>query len=262
MDWSRIKTIFIIAFLILDIFLLFWLREKQDSEKLPFLNEASFEEKLEENEIVVENVPTEIGKNQFLINADSKEFSEEELLSLTNQQVVVKEGIEITSTLDEPIPLDFEVTPDNMKPLLEAAVLYGDQYRLWKYDEDTRTIVYYQTYKEFTLYNNQSGRITFYINQNNEITGYTQTMFDSFEEYGEQGILEPMKALETLHSNGKIRPGSTVNDIELGYYTLVQLPSQVLAPTWYFQVNEDQKYFVNAIEGTIIEMNDLNTITE
>ncbi|WP_243355146.1 two-component system regulatory protein YycI [Bacillus litorisediminis] len=275
MDWSRIKNIFIIAFLILDIFLLFWLKEKQDSENFPLMTEATFEEKLEAADIVVENLPTDVGKNQFLINATAKKFSEEELNLLTmknqdvevkdeNQQVVEKDGIEIISRLEKPIQLNFEVTSDNMKPILESTVLYGDQYRFWNYNEDKRQIIYYQTYKDFTLYNNKSGRITFYLNEKNEITSYVQTMFNTeFDAYGEQEILQPMQALEILYSNSMIKQGSTVNNIELGYYTLVQLTSQVLAPTWYFQVNGEENYFVNATEeGSIIEMDDPKTITE
>lgn len=267
MDWSRIKTIFIIAFLILDGFLLFWLLDKQYSKKLPLTHEASFEERLEADEIIVENMPADVDQEQFFINAVPKIFTEEEqeLLKLNGHRVEInEEGIEITVTLDEPIKITQEVTASNMEPIISSVVLYGDQYELWENNSLGNKIVYYQTYKNFTLFNNQNGRIIFTISENNEITEYTQTMFEpeSFKEYGEQNILDAMVALETLHSNRKLMPGSKVNNVELGYYTLVQLTSQVLAPTWHFTINDQEDLFVNAIEGRIIEMNDLNTITE
>ncbi|GAA0334791.1 two-component system regulatory protein YycI [Bacillus carboniphilus] len=263
MDWSKIKTIFIFAFFVLDGFLLFWVLDKQNEEKLPMMNEASFEEQLTASEIVVENIDTNVNKKQFFIDAIPKEFNLDELSQLEDQDVILENELEvIISTFNEPIPIVNEINQESMAPILSEKVLFGEHYIFWEYDKLNNKVVYYQTYKNFPLFNNQSGRIIFTLNENNEVVGYKQTMLDSFEEYGEQNIIEEMKALETLHANGKLKPGSVVKSVELGYYTRVQLSSQVLAPTWHFEINEQDDLFVNAIEGRIIEMNESNTITE
>jgi regulatory protein YycI of two-component signal transduction system YycFG len=44
MDWSKIKTIFILTFLILDVYLLFQFMKIRDANKLEVITEASFEE--------------------------------------------------------------------------------------------------------------------------------------------------------------------------------------------------------------------------
>lgn len=68
--------------------------------------------------------------------------------------------------------------------------------------------------------------------------------------------MPPLKAIETLHQNGILKPKSNVTKVELGYSTLVQLTaSQVLAPTWRIVVNGKDNLFVNAFEGQIINFN-------
>ena len=68
-----------------------------------------------------------------------------------------------------------------------------------------------------------------------------------------------MQAIEALYNSALLKPNSKVKAIELGYSTLVQLTeTQVFAPTWKVQVElEDgtlEEYFVNAVEGRIIEI--------
>ena len=57
MDWSKIKTIFIITFLILDVYLLFQFMKIRDANKYEVITEASFEEKLKADEIKYVDLP-------------------------------------------------------------------------------------------------------------------------------------------------------------------------------------------------------------
>jgi len=99
--------------------------------------------------------------------------------------------------------------------------------------------------------------ITFTINADNQIVSYQQTYLEGIEKLmGKEEILTPLKAIETLHSKGNLKPKSKITKVELGYSTLVQLAaSQVLAPTWRFVVDDKESLFVNAFEGQIIEFN-------
>ena len=47
MDWSKIKTIFILTFLILDVYLLFQFMKIRDANKYEVITEASIEDKAE-----------------------------------------------------------------------------------------------------------------------------------------------------------------------------------------------------------------------
>ena len=74
MDWSKTKSIFIMVFFILDIFLLYQFLEKKDNYQFEYITEATIEDRLQEDEITYVALPKQ-NKEQFLI-AQSKIFQE------------------------------------------------------------------------------------------------------------------------------------------------------------------------------------------
>ncbi|MGQ0417826.1 two-component system regulatory protein YycI, partial [Bacillus sp. HC-TM] len=46
MDWDRIKTIFIVTFFVLDLFLIFQFIQKQDSNQLELIAETKIDQEL------------------------------------------------------------------------------------------------------------------------------------------------------------------------------------------------------------------------
>ena len=61
MDWSRIKTIFIIAFLILDLFLLTQFLNKHKTNQFEVKSDVSFEESLKADGIEYKSLPKDPG---------------------------------------------------------------------------------------------------------------------------------------------------------------------------------------------------------
>ncbi|WML55420.1 hypothetical protein RCG17_13015 [Neobacillus sp. PS3-12] len=57
MDWSKIKTIFILTFLILDVYLFYQFIKIRDNNKYEFATEATFEDKLKADEIKYIELP-------------------------------------------------------------------------------------------------------------------------------------------------------------------------------------------------------------
>ena len=51
MDWSKTKSIFIMVFFVLDIFLLYQYLEKKDNYQFEYIAEATLEDRLQEEEI-------------------------------------------------------------------------------------------------------------------------------------------------------------------------------------------------------------------
>src|SRR5690625_300673 len=84
MQWSQIKTLFIISFLILDIYLLGQFFEKQNQANVEILEQQSstIEQMLEED-IKVPELPEEV-ENEPFIAVSQKTFSEEELERIHN----------------------------------------------------------------------------------------------------------------------------------------------------------------------------------
>ncbi|MCL6572792.1 MAG: two-component system regulatory protein YycI [Bacillus sp. (in: Bacteria)] len=257
MDWSKIKTIFILTFLILDVYLLFQFMRIRDANKLEVITEASFEEKLKADEILYVELPKAAIKDQYL-SAKPKMFNKEDIAKLKGQIATLKEpGTTLLVTLEKPLQLSSKFDPSELSSFLKDEVLYGDYYQFWEKSDIDNTITYVQKYDNFPLYKNIYGMITFNINSDNKIDSYQQTYLVDIEKLtAKEEILKPLKAIETLHQKGMLRPKSKITKIEHGYATLIQLTaSQVLAPTWRFVVDDKESLFVNAFEGQIIEFN-------
>lgn len=257
MDWSKIKTIFILTFLILDVYLLFQFMKIRDANKYEIITEASIEEKLEADEIRYKELPKVPIEDQYL-SAKPKLFTKEDTAKLKGQTTLLKEpSLTLHVDLDKPIPINTKFEASELTPFIRDNVLYGDQYQFWKKDDKKNKIIYFQHYENMTLYENLSGMITFHIDDKNQIVSYEQTYLEDIEKITDkEEILKPLKALETLHQKGVLKPKSKITKVELGYSSLIQLAaSQALAPTWRFVVDDNESLFVNALEGQIIQFN-------
>jgi regulatory protein YycI of two-component signal transduction system YycFG len=260
MDWNKTKTIFIIVFLILDIFLLSVFVQKLSVSNLEVFGETTFEDRLKAEGIEYDFTNEVL--TQAYISAKPKEFTEKEIASLEGQDVSVLNNTTIQSTLDKPYSLGGKLDTAELTTFINKTVLYGDRYVLWNFNEEEQKIVYYQTYKDKPLFHNINSEIIFYVNKDNEVTSYKQTMLESFEEISEkETLITPIQTLKAFYEDKKIPPNSKIREPEIGYYTLLPLAeSQVLTPTWHFVVEREEgtkDLFRNALNGQIIEIEKL-----
>jgi regulatory protein YycI of two-component signal transduction system YycFG len=257
MDWSKIKTIFILTFLILDVYLLFQFMKIRDANKYEVITEASFEEKLKADEIKYVDLPKDPIQAQYL-SAKPKVFTKDDADQLKGQKVVLEgTGTTLLAALEEPLPVSSKFVPADLSAFLKDQVLFGDDYQFGEKSDKDKTITYFQQSENFPLFKNINGMITFKLDAANQIVSYEQTFLEEMEKLlAKEEILPPLKGIETLHQKGMLRSKSKITKIELGYSTLIQLAaSQVLAPTWRFEVDGKESLFVNAFEGQIIQFN-------
>lgn len=254
MDWSKTKSLFIITFLILNIFLGYQLIQKRDSSQLDLLKELSIEEKLAEEDITYEVLPKEPEELSY-ISGKVKVFTEEDVKTLKNQDVNIDTAGILKATFTDPIKLSLT---DQMKieQFVKDHILSGDKYTVWEVDEEAGTIVLiqqYQNYKVFGQSANISGVIYLYLNEDHEVTSYEQTLIPEFEEHELEELIKPMETLENLFNNFHLKSGSHVSKVEIGYYPLVPYSeSQLLAPAWHVIIDDETHIYVNAIEGQIL----------
>jgi regulatory protein YycI of two-component signal transduction system YycFG len=257
MDWSKIKTIFIVTFLILDVYLLYQFLKIRDANKYEIITEASIEVKLKTDEIKYEELPKADIKDQYL-SAKPKMFTKDDVNKLKGQTALLTEpSTTLQVTLDKPIELSTKFEPSELAAFIKENVLYGEDYQFWEKNDKKNTITYFQQFDNMPLFENISGRITFNFDSENQIISYEQTYLEGIEKLtASEELLPPLKAIETLHQKGLLKPKSKITKIELGYSTLIQLAaSQALAPTWRFVVDDKESLFVNAFEGQIIQFN-------
>ncbi|PEA56575.1 hypothetical protein CON64_01285 [Bacillus pseudomycoides] len=266
MDWNRIKTIFIVTFFILDLFLVFQFVQKQDSNQLEYTTETNIEEQMKADKITSDNFPKEPTKDTYIM-AKNKVFSDEDIHSLKNQTVSLQEPSTLVSKLKEPFWNAKATTSDNYSEFLRSYVIDGQKYSATGKVEGSK-VYFFQKYKDKPLFYNQHGMIVAELNEKKEVISYTQTMLYEFKEMGERNkeldIISARNALETLYTKNELKQGSYIKGAKLGYATVVAPSSsnvQVLVPTWNLYTDKID-YFVNAVEGQIIQLGKDNKETE
>ncbi|WP_160118378.1 two-component system regulatory protein YycI [Bacillus sp. V59.32b] len=257
MDWSRTKTIFIMVFLVLDIFLLYQFLDKKDSTELESFSEATAEEQMKEEGITFPSLPNEEIKENILI-AKRKEFSKEDTSKLKNQQVSINDETTLVATLDESIIVNKEFKPSELAEFLKENIYQGESYKFWSLDEASNSIVYYQSFGNKTFYNNTNAKLTFRLNENREIVSYEQTYLKDIESMNKkETVITANQAIVTLFDKGYLPENSKISkdDVKLGYYNLLKSSSAsyLLTPTWWIRVN-DKDMFVKAFDGEVIEL--------
>ncbi|PLS15762.1 hypothetical protein CVD28_20895 [Bacillus sp. M6-12] len=254
MEWSKTKSIFIIVFLVLNIFLLFQYMEKRSSNKYEYIPVTTLEEDLKENEITYGKLPDGIKEEKY-VTAKSKAFTKGDVQKMKGQGATIAGETTLISILEKPYKVEKDFKSEQLNKFISDTVLFGDEYKYWSFDEEQNTIIYYQEFQDKMFYNNPNGELRFHLNENGEIDSYEQTYLEDIETFNDpEEILPPLQAIEILFTNDDLGAKSEITNVELGYYTYVQTASHVLAPTWRIVVDGKKNLFVNAFEGQIIEM--------
>lgn len=273
MQWGHIKSLFILSFLLLNIYLIIQFAEKQDAADISVLDssKSTMEEQLESENITIEaNIETDLTEASYT-EVTQKNLSDDEISELgklDNQVPAVINDNYIVSEFEDPVPLPTPVTEEKVSDEVKKHILYPDHYEFWSWDPEMNVLIFFQQREERPIYFNQNGLVLVYLNKNNEMTHYTQTILGEGEaQGGAKTLLQPMQAIGTLYSRGDLNPDETVVDISIGYYARIATEGiQVFAPTWKITVatteDEERNYFVNAIEGLVYESDNTYFLTE
>jgi regulatory protein YycI of two-component signal transduction system YycFG len=260
MDWNKTKSIFIIVFLVLDIFLMTIFMDKIRASNPDTIVQTSFEETLKAAKITY---PQKLSKEPIkdaYIRVSTKKISEKDLGKIKGQEVKTVNDNTINAILKEPISISEDFSPAELKDFLKENIIDGEQYSFWKYSKEDQTLVYYQTYNDRKIFNNENGKLILYLNSEREIVSYKQTLLENIKEStGKKSLVTPFDALRFLVENNEIANGSKIVDVpSLCYSTFVPIDDyQVLAPTWHFIVEKEGKkedLFINAVEAQIVKV--------
>lgn len=255
LDWSRIKTIFIITFLVLDIFLAIQFYQKRSNYQLDVIAESSIEDQLKANDITYVSLPKDSLKESY-IAGNSKIFTDKIASDLVDQKVEIYNEV-LQSHMKKPIPIPKSNRNFFLEKFVKDYVWNGNSYRYCETNTATKTIYFCQTYKNRLIYNIDSSVVEVKYNSNNEIYAYRQRYLEGLKEMVDkknvQEVLSSIKAIQNLFVKDELKPGDKVTNVDFGYYTLIPLTTgvKVIAPAWHIVVNEKENYFVNAIEGQV-----------
>src|SRR3954447_16060432 len=123
MDWSKIKTIFILTFLFLDVYLLYQFMEIRDANKYEIIMEATIDDKLKIDEIQIDvELPKAPIKDQYL-SGKPKLFENADTEKVNGEKKPVKNpSTTLHVTLKEPIQLNVKFEPSELTPYIKANV--------------------------------------------------------------------------------------------------------------------------------------------
>lgn len=260
MDWSRAKTIFIVTFLLLNIFLGFQLNEKKSANKINLLAEATLQERLLEMNITI----TADLQEEQLTGTYISGSVEEPLKHLVetrkaNHEVKETYGEFIFVDVKEPFPLNRgdATLQIQAKEFIRQHIIYGEKYRYSHFDEQLKLVHFYQVYEGKKVDNFENGRspLILHLDEQLQVIRYEQnylTIQPIHPQGKEQELLTSIKAIEKLFNVNLIPSDSQIHKVELTYLSFFKPIGeiQVFAPMWKIAVNE-QVYFVNAIDGAI-----------
>jgi regulatory protein YycI of two-component signal transduction system YycFG len=273
LDWKKTKSIFILTFLVLNLFLGYQLYQKNDINNIAYLSEQPLEERLAINKISYQDKLPTYKDEQTLISAQRYKFTEDEQ-ELDSKDIVLDEDASTDITLNyklkKPIDLPEKDTKDLIGELgkfLEENVTRGKDYRYYEWDKEKNIIWFNQVYLDKPIFYNTSnfeipkgseqdfeapnGMIKFKIDDNGNLTEFTQTYLGIMRQGAFQEIITPIKALERLLDTTHLKKGHKIKDIKLGYFSLVGIGDlQVYAPTWFVET-EKGKYLVNATDSSV-----------
>lgn len=253
-DWSRAKTIFIITFLILDIFLIYQLINQKSDNSFDLIKEATIDEQLAADEIKLPDLP-DYRKDTY-VEAIIKQFKVDELDFLEDQEITYVNDNLIHGVLENPISVTDKIDLKLVDDFVKNNIYQGNTYKFYSYNPENNTLTYYQVYQDKMFYHNNNAKVVLNLNEEFEIYSYTQTMLNRVRQIKDQEILTAHEAIVILYNKGYIESGDEVTNAQIGYRTLVPIPtmsSQLLAPTWMITVNGVENYFVNAVEGHIFQ---------
>lgn len=257
MEWGRIKLILIVCFLILNIYLLVQFIEKKEKTDYGVLEDlqSSFEDLLEAESITIPELTTD--NSGTYLSVEKKELTEDDITlgsSQVKQESLLLDEELVVSQLNKPLSIKEDESTDYYEELEEKIFYPLGDYQYWGWNKALNALIYFQKKDDRTVYFNQNGIVIVYLNDDNEAVYYTQSVLGE-EEFSEDksDLINPLEAVETLYRANTLHSGDDVKRVNLGFYTRVPYEgdTQVFAPTWKVNINDEEDYFVNAIEGFV-----------
>jgi regulatory protein YycI of two-component signal transduction system YycFG len=255
MQWNKIKLTFILAFLVLNVYLVIQLFPQEETEQIGLETESAAsvltsvkgyqELSGEETET---NQQYEATKMQF------KEKDLEKIPYKDNMEFDIKSGTELDVTFKEPeeLPVEFpfdkdtKQSRDDLNSFIDEHVLHGEDYTYWGRQGDK--MLFFQETDKGQTYFSEDSLLLVTINGDYHVTGYTQTYIENFkksenEEGWEQNHYSEKQAVEMLTAKQYIERGDTIK-VEKGFYPIIELSSKPnYAPAYKITVNDTEHYF-------------------
>lgn len=270
LDFKRVEKIFILAFVLLNLFLFVSFLNRQDIQYIS--SESTSVDIVSEIKDSGIELPKLTGDpsqadNIYSMQANTHNLLEEEMEQLSDDQtgMVNEDGTFYKSLLSDSIKLDGDPSHGFSEKDLTAVenfvtssrVLFGDEYRYSHFDLLSSRFVFYQSVNGIPVADGTS-EISLYVNADGEIFSYEQTYAGPMSEQGSPlTLITNQRAIEILFSNNQLPENSKIHPLKLIYRRNLHLEDlSMYSPVWLIQVETDSELLslrVDAVRGTLIQ---------
>jgi len=265
MDFKKIENIFLITFLLLNIYLLVSYFNRNDIQQATStLGQVNLIREMEQIGIELPTLQEE-ERDVFYVQADSNQLLEDNVDQLENQAgSVAEDGSLYTSILSDPIELEGSpeegFTEGDYAELndfvFNGSVLFGEEYVYFRYDRSQNRFIYTQEVEGMPVADGTS-EISLFYGRDGNVISYQQTYAGPMMPQGStQSIITDKQAIEILFQNNEISSNSTVSQPILSYYRTLHLEDlSMYGPVWFVPVRDssgERILRVDALERTII----------
>lgn len=263
MDFKRIERILIIAFLLLNIYLVYILwNQRQDVVNTNENQSLNLIQEIENNNISLPIFSLEKESLGYL-QANKDTNIQEHFSELNNlMEEISNDGSTYTATLSEPLQLSSgseDLTPADLAKIdrlvsSEEQIAFGEEYEYLTYQRNLNQVVYTQRVGDIPILDGTAS-IRFAVDSNQRIIQFEQTYAGNLEMSQDvsREIITDKRAVEILYQNNRIPSGARVDRPVLAYHRTLDLEEiSMYIPVWYIQINETNLERVNAFDGSII----------
>lgn len=263
MDFKRIERILIVAFLMLNIYLVYitW-EQRQDMVGTDENQSLNLIQEMENNNISLPLFSMEEKRMGYL--QANKPAAVEEIFSNINNQMeeISSDGSVYTAVLSEPLQLSSggdNLTPADLAKIdrfvsSEEHIAFGEEYEFLTYQRSSNQVIYTQRIENIPILDGTAS-IRFTVDDSRKIIQFEQTYAGTLEmsEDVSREIITDKRAIEILYQNNRIPFGAQVDQPVLTYYQTLDLEQMSMyIPVWYVQINDTILERVNAFDGSVI----------
>ncbi|EOH98012.1 two-component system regulatory protein YycI [Enterococcus pallens] len=279
MDFRKIEWIFFIAFLGINMFLfsIYWSSRHEQSLVTNSNQREDISQRLQNDDIHYKGTISDQHFEGYYLSAEQDELysrlDQEQNAAIRNSSYVSDKIL--TSKSLETREFNLKEVKKSFNELMRDPefIMSGDQYMyvpsISKKDDEGSKIVGAQTYEGIPFID-ETSRVTLNVettsDDTTQVTDYTQTLLREIEPLREKmSLYSEKEILNTLYINNNIPPGSTIQEIYLGYFRTLEVQEKnVYVPVWFVRIENADKVIqiekVNAISNQVISNNSVSKV--
>lgn len=259
MDFKKIENIFLIAFALLNIYLLMSFIGRENIQSATSNPTQDVIADMRDRGINIPQNLSEENLEVYYMQADANTLLEENAETLENQAGSIdSEGTLYTSILSNPIELEGDpeegFTEADFALLDEfinsPSVLFGNQYEYLRYDRTNNRFIYSQIVDGLPVGDGTS-EISLYYGGEGNIISYQQTYAGPMKEQAKSDeLISAQRAVEILFLNNELASGAKVDTPILAYHRTLYLEDlSMYGPIWLIPVTSDNKSEVFRVDA-------------